>query len=81
MSEENQRVWGQFQIPPGPDLLAELGEPLPDVPNDYREAALHFCRIMFCVDEFATESIDTRLAIVSIAVTLRWPSVRGLSIG
>jgi len=55
-------------------------EPMPDVVSDYREAALHFCRIMYCVDEFATESIDTRLAIVSVGIVLRWPSVRGLSI-
>jgi len=35
---------------------------------------------MYCVDTFATESIDTRLAIVAVAIVLGWPSARGLSI-
>jgi hypothetical protein len=54
-------VWNRASYTP--DLLAELGEPLPDAANDYRAAALYFCRIMYAVDEFAAESIDTRLAI------------------
>jgi hypothetical protein len=63
-----------------PDLLAELGEPLPDVANGYRVAAQFFLARMFAVDEFITESIDARLAVVSVAIVLQWPSIRGLSI-
>jgi hypothetical protein len=54
-------------------------EPLPDVVSDYREAALHFCRIMFCVDEFITTAPDARFAVIVVAVALDWPSVRGMT--
>jgi hypothetical protein len=64
-----------------PDLFAELGEPLPEAVNGYRQAALHFCRIMFCIDEFITTAPDARIGVVAIAVVLGWPSARGLSIG
>jgi hypothetical protein len=64
-----------------PDFLAEIGEPLPEKPNDYREAALHFCRIMSCIDEFITAAPDARVAVVAVAVVLGWPSARGLSVG
>jgi len=52
-------------------------EPLPDEPNPYREAALHFLGILYAVDEFITAAPDARVA---VAVTLGWPSARGLSI-
>jgi hypothetical protein len=62
-----------------PDLLAEIGEPLPEAPNDYRAAALAHLQLFFCIDEFISTASDARLAIVSVAVTLGWPSIRGLS--
>jgi hypothetical protein len=64
-----------------PDFLAELGEPLPDAPNDYRAAALFHLGIMYAVDEFLTAAPDARVGIVAVAVVLGWPSTRGLSVG
>jgi hypothetical protein len=61
-----------------PDFLAELGEPLPDKPNGYRQAAIYHLQLMFAVDEFLIAAQDARLA---VAVVLGWPSTRGLSIG
>jgi hypothetical protein len=57
-----------------PDMLAEIGEPLPEKPNHYREESLHFCRIMFCVDEFLTASPDARVAVVAVSFTLGCPA-------
>jgi hypothetical protein len=64
-----------------PDLLAELGEPLPEAPNGYREAALYHLRLMYSCDEFLAAAPDSRVAIVAVAVVLGWPSARGLSVG
>jgi hypothetical protein len=63
-----------------PDILAELGEPLPDAPNEYRQAALYHLRLMYVVDEFLTAAPDARIGVVAVAVTLGWPSARGLSV-
>jgi hypothetical protein len=63
-----------------PDLLAELGEPIPDAPNGYRQAALAFLHVMATIDGFILAGSDTRVALVVVAIALRWPSVRGLSI-
>lgn len=52
-------------------------EPLTTNPSDYREAALHFVRIMFCVDTFTAGSRDARLAIIQVSIALGWPSTRG----
>jgi hypothetical protein len=54
-------------------------EPLSDEPNGYREAALYHLRLMYAVDEFLTAAEDSRLAIVTVAATLGWPSARGLA--
>jgi hypothetical protein len=62
-----------------PDLLDEI-EPLPDAPNDYRQAALYHLRLMYAVDEFLSAAEDARLAVIAVAVVLGWPSARGLSI-
>ena len=56
-------------------------EPLPDVPNDYRQAAIYHLQLMFAVDEFLSAAQDARLAVVAVAVVLGWPSARGLSVG
>jgi hypothetical protein len=56
-------------------------EPLPDVSNPYREAAIYHLKLMFAVDEFCAAAQDARLAVIAVAVTLGWPSVRGLTIG
>jgi hypothetical protein len=63
-----------------PDLLAELGEPLPEAVNGYRRAAIYHLQLMFAVDEFVTAAPDARVAVVAVAVVLGWPSARGLSI-
>jgi hypothetical protein len=55
-------------------------EPLPDVPNDYRQAAIYHLQLMFAVDEFLSAAQDARLAVVAVAVVLGWPSARGLSV-
>jgi AraC-like DNA-binding protein len=55
-------------------------EPLPDAPNDYRQAAICNLQLMFAVDEFLSAAPDARVAVVAVAVTLGWPSARGLSI-
>jgi hypothetical protein len=55
-------------------------EPLPDIPNPYREAAINHLQVMLAFDEFVTMATDARLAIVSVAVALGWPSTRALSI-
>jgi hypothetical protein len=64
-----------------PDYIAEIGEPLPEVPNGYRAAALAYLKLMWDVDEFLTDAEDARLAIVSVTITLGWPSARGLTLG
>jgi hypothetical protein len=56
-------------------------EPLPDIPNGYRQAALYHLKIMLACDEFVTGAEDSRLAIVAVAVVLGWPSARGLTLG
>ena len=55
-------------------------EPLPEAPNDYRQAALAHLQLMYAVDEFILAATDARVAVVSVAVVLGWPSARGLSI-
>jgi hypothetical protein len=55
-------------------------EPLPDIPNPYREAALFHLQIMLACDEFVTGAQDARLAIVAVSICLGWPSTRSLSI-
>jgi hypothetical protein len=64
-----------------PDLLAELGEPLPEPVNGYRQAAIYHLQLMFAVDEFLTDAPDARVAVVAVAVVLGWPSARGLTLG
>jgi len=64
-----------------PDLLAELGEPLPEPVNGYRQAAIYHLQLMFAVDEFSTDAPDARVAVVAVAVVLGWPSARGLTLG
>jgi hypothetical protein len=56
-------------------------EPLPDAPNDYRAAALYHLQLMYAVDEFLTAAEDSRLAVVAVAVVLKWPSARGFTLG
>jgi hypothetical protein len=63
-----------------PDLLAELGEPLPEAPNDYREAAIYHLQLMYAVDEFLMAAKDARFAAIVVAVVLGWPSTRGLTV-
>jgi hypothetical protein len=62
-------------------LLAELGEPLPEPVNGYRQAAIYHLQLMFAVDEFLTDAPDARVAVVAVAVVLGWPSARGLTLG
>ena len=57
-----------------PDLLAELGEPLPESLNGYRQAAIYHFQLMFAVDEFETTAPDARVAVVAVAVVFGWPS-------
>jgi hypothetical protein len=64
-----------------PDYIAEIGEPLPDIPNHYRTAALYHLQLMYAVDEFLTAAEDSRLAVVAVAVVFGWPSARGLTLG
>jgi len=64
-----------------PDCIAEIGEPLPEAPNEYRQAAIYHLQLMFAVDEFLTAAPDARVAVVAVAVVLGWPSARGFSIG
>jgi hypothetical protein len=54
-------------------------EPIDVEPNDYRAAALAHLQLMYAVDEFITAAPDARLAVVSIAICLGWPSTRGLT--
>ena len=63
-----------------PDLFAELGEPLPEAVNGYRAAALAWLNAMIAVDEFILAAPDARLAVVSVAICLGWPSTRGLTV-
>lgn len=56
-------------------------EPLSDEPNPYRAAAIYHLQLMYVVDEFVTAAPDARLGIIAVAVTLHWPSVRGLTVG
>jgi hypothetical protein len=39
-------------------------EPLPDVPNSYRQAVIFHLQLMFAVDEFVTAAPDARVAVV-----------------
>jgi hypothetical protein len=63
-----------------PDMLAEIGEPLPDPVNEYRQAAIYHLQLMFAVDEFLTAAPDARVGVVAVAVVLGWPSARGLTL-
>jgi hypothetical protein len=63
-----------------PDLLAEIGEPLPDPVNGYRQAAIYHLQLMYAVDEFLTAATDSRLAVVAVAVALGWPSAKDLTL-
>ena len=55
-------------------------EPIDLAPNGYRQAALHHLQLMYSVDEFISAAPDARAAVVAIAVVLKWPSVRGLTV-
>ena len=50
-----------------PDLLAELGEPLPEPVNRYRQAALYHLQLMYAVDDFITAAKDARFAVIVVA--------------
>jgi hypothetical protein len=54
-------------------------EPLPDISNPYRAAAIYHLQLMFAVDEFITAAPDARLAVVAVSVVLQWPSTRGMT--
>jgi hypothetical protein len=56
-------------------------EPLPDKPNEYRQAAIYYLGIMYAVDQFLETAPDARVAVVAVAIALGWPSIRGLTIG
>ena len=56
-------------------------EPVDLEPNGYRAISLDFLKVMFSVDEFVTAAPDARAAVVAVGIVLRWPSVRGLSVG
>jgi hypothetical protein len=58
----------------------DILEPLPDDPNPYRIAAMHYLEIMFAIDRFVEGAEDARLAIIVVGVVFGWPSTRGLSI-
>jgi hypothetical protein len=45
-------------------------EPLPDVPNPYRQAAISHLGLMFAVDEFIMAAQDARFAVIVVAVVL-----------
>jgi hypothetical protein len=55
-------------------------EPLPDAPNDYRQAAKFHLGLMFAIDEYVTGAPDSRFAIIVVGIVFGWPSTRGLSI-
>jgi hypothetical protein len=63
-----------------PDILAKIGEPLPEKPNGYRAASIHYLGIMFAVDQFLETSPDARVGVVAVAFTLGCPSTRGLTL-
>jgi hypothetical protein len=63
-----------------PDYIAEIGEPLPEVPNGYRAAAVAHLQLMYSVDQFLTESKDARFAVIVVAIVLGWPSTRGFTL-
>jgi len=56
-------------------------EPIDLAPNGYRQAAIYHLQIMLAIDEYVSAAEDARLAVIAVAVTLKWPSVRGLSVG
>jgi hypothetical protein len=55
-------------------------EPVDLAPNAYRAISLDFLKLMFCVDEYLTAAPDARLAVITVAVVLGWPSARGLTV-
>jgi hypothetical protein len=63
-----------------PDFLAELGEPLAEPVNGYRQAAIYHLRLMYACDEFLAAASHARLAVIVVAVVLGWPSTRGLTV-
>jgi hypothetical protein len=56
-------------------------EPLPDISNPYREAAIYHLQLMYAVDQFLETAPDARVAVVAVAVVLGWPSARGFTLG
>ena len=55
-------------------------EPLPDVSNPYRQAAILHLELMYVVDEYLMAAPDARLAVIVVAIVLGWPSARGWTI-
>jgi hypothetical protein len=55
-------------------------EPLPDISNPYRQAAIYHLGLMYAVDRYMETVPDARLGIIAVAIVLKWPSVRGLSV-
>jgi hypothetical protein len=56
-------------------------EPLPDISNPYREAAIYHLQLMYAVDQFLETAPDAQVAVVAVAVVLGWPSARGFTLG
>jgi hypothetical protein len=55
-------------------------EPLPDVSNPYRQAAIFHLGLMYAVDQFCEEAKDARFAVIAVAIVLGWPSARGWTV-
>ena len=66
---------------PGPNVILDEIEPLPDMASDYRAAALQRLETLKLIDFWLTTSPDARLAWVVVALTLNLTSTRGWTFG
>ena len=63
----------------GPNVVIDELEPMVDEPTSYRRAAQSWLELLKAIDIWLATSSDTRLAWVSVAITLNLTSTRGMA--
>jgi hypothetical protein len=63
----------------GPNVVIDELEPMVDEPTSYRRAAQSWLELLKAIDFWLATSSDTRLAWVSVAITLNLTSTRGMA--
>jgi hypothetical protein len=63
----------------GPNVVIDELEPMVDEPTSHRRAAQSWLELLKAIDFWLATSSDTRLAWVSVAITLNLTSTRGMA--